>query len=581
MYYNRISFFGGSLMKTLGIKLADGSFYPVMEEGVAQYKQLILTTANNNQTKVMVDLYRSANCTMDDAEYVDSLQIDNLVEHPNGEVSIEFDVSLDENNQLTAHLIDEETGRRSDTELPLITRTLEERELTDEYAIKESENSKNNAKIAAGVAGVGLLAMANAINNQKNKTESEQTETQPQNENIENDDIIEEPTSISDDETSVDDTRIDSEPTLEDEFAFDDGEPISSDENQSDEANIFDDEKTSTTENSFADDEIEQNSQNSDNFNEDDIFADMDLDNLSENDTKSSDEATFKDDDTNSTEKNIFDESEENQTSTDETISNNDYIFDNSETNSDDNIFKDMNLDDISDAQNSDSNQTSDDDFDIPDFDETESEGTNPFEDDDISNDANKAAAGGISFTGLYDKETEEGNSEPTDEAEETRKKTKVPVIICIVCAIICIIATLLILFVIPSKINVLKKLANNQNQNTVVEKPVEKTEPEQIPEPIIEQKSEPEPIPEPVPQAKEDEIVVVEKAEEVIPEPPEPAPQKAENIVYKIKWGDTLWDIADTYYKNPWKYKYIARWNGIKNPDYIISGTQIIIPAE
>lgn len=569
-------------MKTLGIKLADGSFYPVMEEGVAQHKQLVLTTANNNQTKVMVDLYRSANCTMDDAEYVDSLQIDNLIEHPNGEVSIEFDVSLDENNQLMAHLIDEETGQQSDTALPLITRTLEERELTDEYAIKESEkneNSKNNAKIAARTTGVGLLAMANAINNQKNKTKSEQTENQPQsensqneikdddfstqdivdseqteifedfsndeNENIENDDIIEETTSISDDETSVNDTQVDDEQTLEDEFAFDDGEPISSDENQSDEANIFDDEKTSTIENSFADNETDQNS---DNFNEDDIFADMDLDNLSENDAKSSDE-------TGETQKN--------------------------DTNND--IFKDMNLDDISDLQNSDSNSTYDDDFDIPDFDETESEETNPFENDDIFNDTNKTAAGGITFTGLYDKETEEGKSEPTDEAEETRKKTKVPVIICIVCAIICIIATLLVLFVIPSKINVLKKLANNQN--TVVEKPIEnspeKTELEQIPEPIIEQKSEPEPIPEPVPQAKEDEIVVIEKAEEVIPEPPEPAPQKPENIIYKIKWGDTLWDIADTYYKNPWKYKYIARWNGIKNPDYIISGTQIIIPAE
>lgn len=554
-------------MKTLGIKLADGSFYPVMEEGVAQHKQLVLTTANNNQTKVMVDLYRSANCTMDDAEYVDSLQIDNLVEHPNGEVSIEFDVSLDENNQLTAHLIDEETGRRSDTELPLITRTLEERELTDEYAIKESEkteNPKNNAKIA-GAAGVGLLAMANAIN-QKNKTESEQAENQSQ-ENVENDDInndiIEEPTSISDDETSVDETQIDDEPTVEEEFAFDDGEPISSDENQSDEANIFDDEKTSTTENYFADDEnlsfdennenlfddeitkndeTEQNFQNSDNFNEDDIFADLDLDNLSENDTKSSDET------------------QQNDTN--------------------DDIFKDMNLDDISESQNSDFNSTSDDDFDISDFDETESEGKNLFENDDISDGENNAA-GGISFTGLYDKETEEGKSEPTDDAEETRKKTKVPVIICIVCAIICIIATILVLFVIPSRINVLKKLANNQNQNVVVEKSIEKpveNPPEKTePEPIIEQKSEPEPVP----QAKEDEIVVVEKAEEVIPEPPEPAPQKAENIVYKIKWGDTLWDIADTYYKNPWKYKYIARWNGIKNPDYIISGTQIIIPAE
>ena len=85
------------------------------------------------------------------------------------------------------------------------------------------------------------------------------------------------------------------------------------------------------------------------------------------------------------------------------------------------------------------------------------------------------------------------------------------------------------------------------------------------------------------MPEAKEDEIIVVEKAEEVVPEQPpvveeEPAPKV---ITYKIKWGDTLWDIADTYYKNPWKYKFIAKHNNIKNPDHIISGTFIEIPEE
>ena len=60
-------------MKTIGIKLADGSFYPVLEEFSNSEKHLELTTAHNNQTKVMVDLYRSKTCSMDDAEYVDSL----------------------------------------------------------------------------------------------------------------------------------------------------------------------------------------------------------------------------------------------------------------------------------------------------------------------------------------------------------------------------------------------------------------------------------------------------------------------------------------------------------------------------
>ncbi|MBQ7753492.1 MAG: LysM peptidoglycan-binding domain-containing protein [Treponema sp.] len=100
--------------------------------------------------------------------------------------------------------------------------------------------------------------------------------------------------------------------------------------------------------------------------------------------------------------------------------------------------------------------------------------------------------------------------------------------------------------------------------------------EPAPEPEPI----TAPEPLP-PVPQSKVEEVVIIENAEDVVPLPPPVKPVKPKNINYKIKWGDTLWDISDTYYKNPWRYKYIARYNGIKNPDYIISGTYITIPAE
>ena len=98
-------------MKNIGIKLADGTFYPVLKDNVPSEKALKLTTAHNNQTKVMVDLYRSETDSMEDAEYVDSLQIENLVAHPNGEPDIAFSVSLDEENELSARIVDEETGK--------------------------------------------------------------------------------------------------------------------------------------------------------------------------------------------------------------------------------------------------------------------------------------------------------------------------------------------------------------------------------------------------------------------------------------------------------------------------------------
>lgn len=54
---------------------------------------------------------------------------------------------------------------------------------------------------------------------------------------------------------------------------------------------------------------------------------------------------------------------------------------------------------------------------------------------------------------------------------------------------------------------------------------------------------------------------------------------QKA--VRYKIRWGDTLWDLSETYYRNPWLYTKIATHNKLKNPDLIISGTYIEIPPQ
>ncbi|MDR2142789.1 MAG: Hsp70 family protein [Treponema sp.] len=50
--------------------------------------------------------------------------------------------------------------------------------------------------------------------------------------------------------------------------------------------------------------------------------------------------------------------------------------------------------------------------------------------------------------------------------------------------------------------------------------------------------------------------------------------------IVYRIRWGDTLWDLSEAFYRNPWLYPAIVRHNRIRNPNLIVSGTEITIPA-
>ena len=451
-------------MKTIGIKLADGSFYPVLEDNTPSEKKLELTTAHNNQTKVMVDLYRSATCSMDDAEYVDSLQIENLVARPNGEADIKFTISLDEDNQLSAKIVDSETGNESNTTITLVSRTLEERLVTDEYGINDSNSNKASAVAAGAVAAGGLLAAAAAMR-----------------------------------EKVKDETEVEEEPVVEN---VDDGVP----------------------------------------FGDETLVEEVAVEESVSNEEISADET-------------IIDETFADEALADDTITE------------DNSGLPDMDFDIPDDTTETETPEMPDDFFNTDDLDNTEERQETM---KDPTFDSVSPAAGGLNFDGLYDEETERGTPAENG-ADEVKKKTKVPVIICIICAIICIIATLLILFIIPSKYNLItKKHAKEAGTTVAIEEPAPEAEP------ILE--PEPEPV---VPEAKEDEIIIIEKAEEVVPAQPPVAEEKPKNITYKIKWGDTLWDIADTYYKNPWKYKYIARYNGIKNPDYIISGTKIVIPAE
>ena len=542
-------------MKTIGIKLADGSFYPVLDEGKPSQKSLDLTTAHNNQTKIMVDLYRSANCTMDDAEYVDSLQIENLIEHPNGEPDITFQVSIDENNELSAKIVDKETGEQSKTTITLVSRTMEERLHTDDYNIsdtivedpeekQDSDENTDDNKVAkaAAIGGMGLLAAASAIREKEKNNQdfseddftlgepdatkeepltTEEMEFAPIPDFEEDKTEIEEPTveeNTSEDSLSSDDSD---DTVVQDDFNLDDN--LGSDDFKLPEDDSAD--KTLSSDNS--DDTVVQNDFNLDDNNEEDPL---------------SDESSLTDFDFNLPNDDFGKESGESDESAETQI---------------------------------------DDSFDLPDFSENSENQETQIDKNDLFKDTDDTATtpmgNGLSFTGLYDTETELG--EPGKHSEdEAEKKTKVPVIICITCAIICIIATLLVLFIIPSKYNLINK--KNTKTEEVITPPVEEVK---VPEEIqIPEETIVEEIPESVPQAKEDEIIVIEEAEEVEPlPPPVKEEKKPESIKYKIKWGDTLWDICDTYYKNPWKYKYLARWNGITNPDHIISGTYIIIPAE
>lgn len=560
-------------MKTIGIKLADGSFYPIMQEGSAEKRELNLTTVKDNQTTVQVDLYRSESGTMEDAEYVDSLEIKNLVKHPNGEPDISLDISLDENNELKAELHDPETGKDSNTTVDLVSLSLDqisEQSDVTEAATESTEDSSfddlssdldfdaetfdldeslSSSEPQETFDGDDDLTLdPNSLNVDSIVEEEASTETEEDNsaetaaviagaagvgllgaaaamaaskeETVESTESVEEPA----DDFSVEDFTIpDDFETEESSESFEDTASVEENDFSAEDLSIPDDFGSETVESS------ESSTIEETDFSADDLSIPDDFGSETEEVSESSD--TF----------DAFDSTETFETT------------ENSETESDD-----FSLDDISFPDEFDSTES---------FDSTETfettEVTETTESDNIFNDDfDNSGNAGLDFSDILDEETKEGYA-GTPDSENCKKKVKVPVIICIVCAVICILAVLLMLFVIPTSFNILKKPAKT---------PVKVEQPAPV---AVEEKKE-----EPKYEAKEDEIVVA-PAEEVIPEVPAKTETESKNITYKIKWGDTLWDISKSYYNNPWKYPKIAKYNGIKNPDHIISGTKIVIPAE
>jgi len=97
------------MASNIGIKIANGEFYPIMEENSSIKKRIILTTVHDNQPSVQIDLYRSPASTMPDAQYIGSLVVENIKPKPKGEPSIEMVISSDPNGEIAAEAVDLDT----------------------------------------------------------------------------------------------------------------------------------------------------------------------------------------------------------------------------------------------------------------------------------------------------------------------------------------------------------------------------------------------------------------------------------------------------------------------------------------
>ena len=273
----------------------------------------------------------------------------------------------------------------------------------------------------------------------------------------------------------------------------------------------------------------------------------------------------------------------------------------------------------------------SDEDFSLPDdfLSDTSEEGK-----DDIG--GSGGLFNGLDKEGLYDKATLEGGSPSYSEDDDVKRKTKAPVVICVICAVICVLAAALMLLA-ELKPEVLRSTFFSKSESSNMVSLIESVKSESAqgadqkqeaasqnaqemptgeetqkesdglssspPPPEVKSTSaaassqvktgsaaegsaasagarQQAPSTQSV-EAREDQIVVATTPEHVVPKAPEPNPQKTADVRYKVVWGDTLWDISNAYYRTPWKFRRIASYNGIKDPDKIIAGTWLLLPAE
>ena len=148
------------MASSIGIKIANGEFYPIMEEDSLVKKRLILTTVHDNQPSVQIDLYRCSTNVMTDAQYIGTVVVENIKPKSKGEPSIEMVISSDSNGNIVADAIDLDTG--SGGEHYVLTVSLKSMDETARYLeIPDFELESNEEPPS------GLYQHAEKIRNEK------------------------------------------------------------------------------------------------------------------------------------------------------------------------------------------------------------------------------------------------------------------------------------------------------------------------------------------------------------------------------------------------------------------------------
>ncbi|MBO4705119.1 MAG: LysM peptidoglycan-binding domain-containing protein [Spirochaetaceae bacterium] len=570
----------------IGIKIADGSFYPILEEGTPGEKKLQVTTVRDDQTTVQINLYRSETGDMSDADYVDTLLIDNLVPHQKEEPSFNLLVKIDDNNMLSAEIDDPETGEKSDTKVSLVN--MGNKSIFDEPDYKVTPNDApsdeefsladsmadipdlDDTLIAAGTDDFALPDFDNLDAPVEPVTEESVTEEPV----IDLPPEIDIPKETEEAPVASDMTEVPAEMPQEsfdtgtDDFTLPDFDNLDAPIEPAPEEPVAETPAATEDFSSFdtSSDDIPAASDNLGSF-----------DTPAEDTPAASDDFSFELPDdfstTTDTSEPVLENTELSEPVPEAILSDDDFSFSTDFADDDNDIDEDEKpfsfdslpeFDEIPELANSTENVdlAMDDDLDI-DFTvpEDNNMGNNSYND----NTEYEYAPSNNMQNALF------GDSDLFEETKKQKeRKVLVPLIICILCALISLGVLGVILYLTPS---IMKIAGGMQSDNTAVVSAITEAETIAAEEEAVIEK----PV---IRHAEENEIVVLEKTvQPVVPETTTSQKDVPSIMRHLVKWGDTLWDLAGFYYRNPWLYKIISDANNLKNPDLIISGTYLTIP--
>ena len=94
----------------IAVRIANGSFVPILDTSQRTRRRLVLTTIRDNQTSVQIDLHRGADEDMENAEYIGSLMIENIEATAKGQADIALLIGVDESGNLNATATDKNSG---------------------------------------------------------------------------------------------------------------------------------------------------------------------------------------------------------------------------------------------------------------------------------------------------------------------------------------------------------------------------------------------------------------------------------------------------------------------------------------